>query len=113
MLFDTHPLYTQTISQTAVLAQVLAESRARRIEGDGHGLPGRQKHFTTKKEASWSLEQPWCDVRAEKGEWRCGEDSEGQVSLITQHCCYHNTTKPRHTLSLRLKLVHGGVPQTV
>lgn len=40
---------------------------------------------------------------------REGMGSEGQVRLITQNHCFHNTKKPRLALSFRLKLVQRGV----
>lgn len=69
-----------TVSQTAVLAQVLTKSRVKERERDRCALPGRQNththahtvththSHTQKKEARWCLEW-WCDVRQRK---KCG-----------------------------------------
>lgn len=98
----THTRYTQTIGQTAVLAQVLAESTARRMrEIDTDCQKDRNKE---RGELVFTAVVVWCEGRERRVEvwWRLreGMGAEGQVSLITQHRCYHNTTKPRHTYTV-------------
>ena len=118
VLFDTHPLYPD--HRPNCLASTSGEGgRGRENGGEIDRDCQEGRNIYTKREASSSSEQSWRDLRAAKEVWRCGGDwgrgcaPRGQLSLITQHYCYHNTTKPEQTLSLRLKLVHGGVPQTV
>lgn len=90
----THTRYTQTIGQTEREKERQRERAGR--GGDGHGLPGREKHFHNKRG-----EQEWCDVRAERergAEVWGGLGLKG-ATLITQHCNQRDTkTHWAHTI---------------